>query len=178
MDQLPQEITDSIVEAFVQDLEQGPPTRLSKYSTVSMGWRRAVERRLFTKIDGIASGSFQLSIFKNLLAGKGNRHRRESVRSFTYTTYLAFRGQQDMVGFVRESQLRLLDEFSQLFTAIEDIWVSSSQPLHSHCFISYTSLRCHRIMPSDDRQPTGNEQYLYTTTGANRQYRRNRTLET
>ncbi|EAA27004.3 hypothetical protein NCU08797 [Neurospora crassa OR74A] len=136
MDRLPQEITDSIVEAFVQDLEKAPPTRLSKYSTISKAWRRAIERRLFTKIDGIASGSFQLSIFKNLLAGEGNRHRRESVRSFTYTTYLAFRGQQDMLDFVRESQLRLLDEFSQLFTVINDIWPtdqgtnsSSTQPL-------------------------------------------------
>ncbi|KHE81763.1 hypothetical protein GE21DRAFT_1310993 [Neurospora crassa] len=136
MGKLPQEITDSIVEAFVQDLEKALPTRLSKYSTVSKGWRRAIERRLFTKIDGIASGSFQLSIFKNLLAGEGNRHRRESVRSFTYTTYLAFRGQQDMLDFVRESQLRLLDEFSQLFTVINDIWPTdqgtnstSTQPL-------------------------------------------------
>ncbi|EGO58457.1 hypothetical protein NEUTE1DRAFT_101282 [Neurospora tetrasperma FGSC 2508] len=122
MDRLPQEITDSIVEAFVQDLGKAPPTRLSKYRTVSKNWRRAIERRLFTKIDGIASGSFQLSFFKNILAGEGNRHRRESVRSFTYTTYLAFRGQQDMLDFVRESQLRLLDEFSQLFTVINDIW--------------------------------------------------------
>lgn len=154
MDRLPQEITDSIVEAFVQDLEKAPPTRLSKYSTVSMGWRRAIERRIFTKIDGIASGSFQLSFFKNLLAGEGNKHRRDSVRSFTYTTYLAFRDQQDMADFVREGQLRLLDEFSQLFTVINDIWVSSPVPLPSHCFISYTSLCCHRIMPTNDRQPT------------------------
>ncbi|KAK3495367.1 uncharacterized protein B0T23DRAFT_441149, partial [Neurospora hispaniola] len=136
MDRLPQEITDSIVEAFVQDLGKARPTRLSKYSTVSKGWRRAIERRLFTKIDGIASGSFQLSFFKNILAGEGNRHRRESVRSLTYTTYLAFRGQQDMLDFVRESQLRLMDEFSQLFTVINDIWPTdqgtnstSTQPL-------------------------------------------------
>ncbi|KAK3334530.1 hypothetical protein B0H65DRAFT_534524 [Neurospora tetraspora] len=136
MDRLPQEIIDAIVEAFPQDLElplrqtasskrrklESSPRRLSEFSTVSKGWRRAVERRLFNTIDSIGSGAFQLSFFKTILEGESNENRRDSVRSFTYTTYLAFQGQQSMTDFVRDGQLRLFYEFREFFTVINDIW--------------------------------------------------------
>ncbi|KAK1782656.1 hypothetical protein QBC45DRAFT_209407 [Copromyces sp. CBS 386.78] len=153
MDRLPQEILDPIVDEFARDLalrlsdsqlshqQYGPrllrfrscPSKLAAYSTISRGWQRAIERRLFQTV--AAYGAFQLPCFQHILGGERNQHRRGSVKSFTYTTYLSSPALQNMTDFVRESQWRLLTEFYHLLTVINDIWpvsprMARTQPLN------------------------------------------------
>ncbi|KAK3953861.1 hypothetical protein QBC32DRAFT_386241 [Pseudoneurospora amorphoporcata] len=153
MDRLPQEILDPIVDEFARDLAlrlsdsplshqqfgskllrfKSCSRKLAAYSTISRGWQRAIERRLFHTI--AAYGASQLPWFQDILGGERNQHRRGSVKSFAYTTYLSPPALQNMTDFVRECQWRLLTEFYQLLTVINDIWpvspgMARTQPLN------------------------------------------------